>query len=273
MSGTRGGGLSALAWSARELRRRWRVRRIAPRAYDARIVAAVALAFCAAVAASAYFLDAPLTLWVREWPRGLRRAFAYVTLLGDSLYIFILSAFTMATALLMRARLAAQPGPFDRALDAALATLAARAFFVFVVCAASGVLSQVLKRAIGRARPRFFDEYGPFHFVFPGFPSTFASFPSGHTITAFACAAAVGWFAPRLRLALFALAALVGVSRVAVGAHYASDVAAGAAIGWLSAVAVRRAFAARGLAFRIVGGRVLVRRAGLIWPALRARIR
>ena len=261
-------GFAALGWSARELRRRWRGRRGAPAALDPRRALLAALVFALAVAATALLLDSALTLWVRAWPSGLRRAFAAVTLLGDSLYIFVTSAFVMVAALLARAR-----ARLSRAVDSALATLAARAFFVFSVCAASGLLSQVLKRAIGRARPRFFDDYGPFHFVFPGFPSTFASFPSGHTITAFACAAAVGWFAPRLRFALFLAATLVGVSRVAVGAHYASDVVAGAVIGWLSAAAARRVFAARGLAFRLSGSRILVRRAGLIWPALRGGIR
>jgi undecaprenyl-diphosphatase len=263
-----GGAVARLRWSARELRRRWRVRRGAPAPLDPARALMIAGLLALAIAAVALFLDAALTQWVREWPRGLRRVFAYVTMLGDSLYIFVLSALVIVGALLARAR-----AGISRALDAALATLAARAFFVFAVCAGSGVLSQVLKRLIGRARPRLFDEHGPFHFVFPGFPSTYASFPSGHTITAFACAAAVAWFAPRWRWPLFGLAALVGVSRVAVGAHYASDVVAGAAIGFLSAAALRRAFAARGVAFRLAGSRILVRRAGLIWPALRGGMR
>jgi len=257
-----------LRWSARELRRRWRGRRGAPAPVDPARALLVGLALSLAVLATALFLDAALTQWVREWPAAVRRFFSAVTLLGDSLYVFVLSALVMLGAILARAR-----AGISRALDATLATLAARAVFVFVVCAGSGLLSQILKRLIGRARPRLFDEHGPFHFVFPGFPSTYASFPSGHTITAFACAAALAWFVPRWRWPLFALAALVGVSRVAVGAHYASDVVAGAAIGCLSAAALRRAFAARGIAFRLAGPRIFVRRAGLIWPALRGGMR
>lgn len=62
------------------------------------------------------------------------------------------------------------------------------------------------------------------------------SFPSGHTVTAFTLAAVVGGFAlsRRLTLGLVALAALIGFSRVAVGAHWPLDVLAGAAVGWLS---------------------------------------
>lgn len=73
-----------------------------------------------------------------------------------------------------------------------------------------------------------------------GLPLRTNSFPSGHTTTAFViagvftfCATAgerrwVGWVA-------LALAALVGFSRLAVGAHWPLDVFAGAAGGWLCA--------------------------------------
>lgn len=63
------------------------------------------------------------------------------------------------------------------------------------------------------------------------------SLPSGHTITAFVLAAIVLLSArpPRI-VALLALgvALLVGLSRIAVGAHWPTDVLAGAACGWLA---------------------------------------
>lgn len=59
------------------------------------------------------------------------------------------------------------------------------------------------------------------------------SFPSGHTVTAFAFVVAwltlLGWRA----LPIVALAALAGFSRIAVGAHWPVDVLAGALIGLL----------------------------------------
>ena len=58
-----------------------------------------------------------------------------------------------------------------------------------------------------------------------------ASFPSGHSATAFAAAVAVGLLHPRLRKPLLALAALVAVSRVYLGVHYWSDVLVGSALG------------------------------------------
>jgi len=66
----------------------------------------------------------------------------------------------------------------------------------------------------------------------------YGSFPSGHATTAFTVAGVaiiglgLGWWA----LPLLALAALVGLSRIVVGAHWPMDVLAGAFGGWLSAV-------------------------------------
>lgn len=57
------------------------------------------------------------------------------------------------------------------------------------------------------------------------------SFPSGHTLHAVAFAAALSAAYPALAPVLWGFAALVGVSRVVLGLHYPSDVAAGAVIG------------------------------------------
>jgi membrane-associated phospholipid phosphatase len=64
------------------------------------------------------------------------------------------------------------------------------------------------------------------------------SMPSGHTLTAFAVASAIYFALPmqrRLRhLWLFGLAMGVGLSRIAVGAHWPGDVAVGACLGLLA---------------------------------------
>lgn len=61
-------------------------------------------------------------------------------------------------------------------------------------------------------------------------PRTF-SFPSGHTSSAVAFATGVTIERPELGVTFGLLAAAVGFSRVRVGVHYPSDIAAGAAIG------------------------------------------
>jgi len=67
------------------------------------------------------------------------------------------------------------------------------------------------------------------------------SFPSGHATAAFAVATVVAeeWHAvPGVAVAAYGLAGLVGVSRITDHAHWASDVVAGAVLGWASGHAV-----------------------------------
>jgi undecaprenyl-diphosphatase len=70
------------------------------------------------------------------------------------------------------------------------------------------------------------------------------SFPSGHASSAAAAAVALAVFAPRLGVAFLAIAALVGISRIELGVHYATDVAAGSVfgllVGFATGLAVRR---------------------------------
>src|SRR5580693_7992135 len=57
------------------------------------------------------------------------------------------------------------------------------------------------------------------------------SFPSGHSITAFAVAMSIGLFYPQLQASLLAVAFLIASSRIILGMHFLSDVLAGSAIG------------------------------------------
>ncbi len=61
------------------------------------------------------------------------------------------------------------------------------------------------------------------------------SFPSGHTITAFAVAVSLSRFYPDLAIGLLFCAVSVAASRILLGMHFLSDVLAGAAIGSLLA--------------------------------------
>jgi undecaprenyl-diphosphatase len=88
-----------------------------------------------------------------------------------------------------------------------------------------------LKRSIGRPRP--FDQCADIRACARALDRF--SFPSGHTLHAFAFLLVCVWHFPTAAFVLVPVVALIAVSRVALGLHYPSDVAAGALIG--SAVA------------------------------------
>ncbi|HLG85148.1 MAG TPA: phosphatase PAP2 family protein [Bradyrhizobium sp.] len=121
--------------------------------------------------------------------------------------------------------------------------------FVAVVCA--NLVAEVLKYAIGRGRPFVGGKANAFNFrPFAGTEAYF-SLPSAHAVTAFALACAVGAIWPRSRLIMFAYAALIAATRLALLAHHPSDVVAGAVIGILASLGVRYWFAARRLGFAV----------------------
>lgn len=69
------------------------------------------------------------------------------------------------------------------------------------------------------------------------------SFPSGHSITAFAIAVSIGLFYPQLMASLLTAAILIAASRIILGMHFLSDVVVGSAIGVVLATAVFHVFA------------------------------
>jgi membrane-associated phospholipid phosphatase len=96
-----------------------------------------------------------------------------------------------------------------------------------------GAVSRLTKVMTQIPRPAGAIEPSQFHIVGPVLE--FHSFPSGHTLSAFALLAVVlagrrwgvwGWLGLMLAMG-------VGLSRMAVGAHWPADVLAGAALGWV----------------------------------------
>jgi undecaprenyl-diphosphatase len=97
----------------------------------------------------------------------------------------------------------------------------------FFAVAAGLAAFLILKRLAGRERPCATEP----HCWSSLLPPDRFSFPSGHTITAFAVAISIGLFYPTLLLGLIFCALSVAASRVLLGLHYLSDVVAGIAIG------------------------------------------
>jgi membrane-associated phospholipid phosphatase len=131
-----------------------------------------------------------------------------------------------------------------------LNALAVRIGFVFLAVGVPGLAVTIVKRLIGRARPNRV-EGADIHFVPFSWDSNFASLPSGHSTTAFATAVALGALFPWARVPLFVIAAAIALSRIVVGAHYPSDIIAGAVFGALGALLVRAWFADRRLGFGV----------------------
>ncbi|MFM2118555.1 MAG: hypothetical protein RL722_23 [Pseudomonadota bacterium] len=120
-----------------------------------------------------------------------------------------------------------------------------------------GLITHLPKRLLATPRPPAVLEPGSFHLI--GEALTRHSLPSGHSLTAFTLATllalvmvpgtdgrmAAGAGAPvasrgrgwLLAAACFALAGLVALSRVAVAAHWPSDISAGAGLGLLAGLA------------------------------------
>jgi undecaprenyl-diphosphatase len=84
-----------------------------------------------------------------------------------------------------------------------------------------------LKRSFGRKRPCAMEP----HCWATLLPPDQFSFPSGHTITAFAVAIALGTFYPAMRAELLFCAGSVACSRILLGMHFLSDVVAGGLLG------------------------------------------
>jgi undecaprenyl-diphosphatase len=95
-------------------------------------------------------------------------------------------------------------------------------------------LFKLIKRWTGRRRPCTFEP----HCWATLLPPDQFSFPSGHTITAFAVAVSLSHFYPDLEVGLLFCALSVAASRILLGMHFLSDVVAGGAIGTLLAYCV-----------------------------------
>lgn len=255
-------------------RRRPRGRRPRVRLAGA-LEAAALLAVCAAAVAFAVVALDPaipsLRLYLPEWLVVISDR---LTDLGYSGLLLWPAGIAIAYLLALMPQLAARGDAMGRRVAA---SVLARIGFVFLSVGVVGLAISIIKHAIGRARPltAYFIDVPEPHLTFDVmvWKSGYASFPSGHTTTAFAAAVALGALFPRARWPLMGLAAVVGVTRILLGSHYPSDVIAGAALGSLFALAMVKAFAARRLVFKVdADGRVRpmagpsVRRLGALRP-------
>jgi len=170
------------------------------------------------------FIDLPVARFFHAQSQETRNVFEWITKAGVSTHYLVVSFGLFIFFRWVRInRLRA-----DRAL----------LFFSNIVL--SGIVTNIIKFLVGRLRPKMFFERGlygfePFHIGYE-----FNSLPSGHATTVFAIATTCSIFWPKYRIPLYLFAAIVAISRLVLTSHYLGDVLAGAFIGTMTAIVMKR---------------------------------
>lgn len=217
------------------------------------LIGIVAIAFLVLVGSAALFLDAASVPWARGLPPEVATVFRHITRFGQSDWLLIPTG--LFAILLLMADWRRVP-PLMRFAWAEIGALVGYFFFAVAI---AGLLTDLIKWVVGRSRPMLFAADGILAFHPFSFGYAHASFPSGHATTVAAATVVIALISRRWAIPVAAAAATIAVSRVAVGAHYPSDVIGGVFIG---------AIYAHGLAVWLAGKRMAFRRdqAGRIRP-------
>lgn len=97
-------------------------------------------------------------------------------------------------------------------------------FFALMI---SQIIVHSLKKILSRERPyKILQQLNTFGINLKDY-----SFPSGHTAASFSIATTLALNVPSLLIIVFIVAMVVGISRIYLGVHYPTDVAAGIVIG------------------------------------------
>lgn len=98
----------------------------------------------------------------------------------------------------------------------------------------SQVIVHSLKRILSRERPyKIIEQLNTYGINLKDY-----SFPSGHTTATFSIATTIALNIPKLSILVFSIAIIVGISRIYLGVHYPTDVAAGIFLGISTALLV-----------------------------------
>jgi len=200
------------------------------------------------------FFDHFLSATAHDQSTDVINLFAEITRWGESDWL-LYPSFALLVLFALLGRLLP-----DRVLRLAFLELVSLCGLIFVGVGLPSLVANLVKRLVGRGRPELFDSVGPLAFHPLANAYVYESFPSGHTTTAFAAAMVLGFLAPRYFGLGLLYAVAIGLSRLVVGAHYPTDVLAGAVLGTLGAYAVRNYFAFRRWGFeRLPDGRIVAR--------------
>jgi membrane-associated phospholipid phosphatase len=185
-----------------------------------------------ALEAGLFLADKPIHTFAVNWMNdnpGARNTSTYITNFGGAWEGYTLAAFGLY-------------GIIFKSKRVKTTTLLATQSYI-----TAGLVSSIVKIATGRQRPRATEDNAVFKGPYLGTgsreSSLGSSFPSGHTTAAFAAATV---FAqeyqdrPLIPIIAYTAATLVGMSRITENAHWATDVFAGAALGFVTGKQVSR---------------------------------
>ncbi|UVC08433.1 phosphatase PAP2 family protein [Rhizobium sp. TH2] len=204
-----------------------------------------------ALAVAAYLLLDPHAASMYDaWPDWVRKPARFFTDLGKSWWIITGSVVVIIAGILLR-QFSSNEG--RRRLGAQVIAMAT---YVLASVAISGLISNLVKRAIGRPRPEMFGDHGLFTLNPFAHDSAFESFPSGHATTDGAFWTALALLYPPLRWPFLIVGFYLALTRIFVSAHYPSDVLVGFGWGMWFAFLMAVLFARHGLVFSHKDGKL-----------------
>lgn len=221
------------------------------------LLAAVLAAGALAVPLLVLFAEPAYLEAVRAGATKDNRFFEIVTYVGKSDWILY------STAALMLFLSFASADRFKGRRHAAWHRVFLFAWFLFSAVALSGLITNLFKFLVGRARPYAVSGSSPWemHPLVSGYD--FASFPSGHSTTAGAMVVGLALLFPRWRWPVLAGGLTVAASRAFIGVHFPSDILAGFLLGAVFTLVWARSFARKRLLFAFTQkGGIELRRVG-----------
>lgn len=213
---------AAQRWDERHI---WRAGLAARTAW---LLAFVALVFFVPMLADRWAYDHLYIghLYDQDWARFFRELGWYPTWMVASLAMWLTTRGAGAHTTAPAATPPAGDGSVVRPSPRAAA-------YLLVAPAVSGLVCEIIKLLIRRRRPEFaagdyaFRAWSDHPFSTAGLAS-----PSSHTMVVFAAATALARIFPGARWVWYGLAAGTAATRVIAHAHFVSDVALGALLGW-----------------------------------------
>ncbi|WP_258052359.1 phosphatase PAP2 family protein [Mesorhizobium sp. INR15] len=205
-----------------------------------------ALVWAFLIGAAFVRLDTPAGMLRDQWSPGFVRVADFLTQFGLGGWYLIPSALLLVAANLTDWR------SLSRRSLLLVYNWTCLASLVLSAVGLSGLTVNVLKYAIGRARPAYFHDFGVLSLHPFAFDAGFAGFPSGHATTMGAVFGVALLLFPKRWYIALTITACIASTRVFVGAHYPSDTVAGFGLGCAFALACGLVFARLGFIFRIV---------------------